>query len=59
MNDKTSVLIVYLDITVHLVMHMLTDSVQLGTTVQTRLGTPMLTHALLGLTLKNKEHKAN
>ena len=57
MNDKTNVLTVYQVTTVRLVISLVTDCVQLGTTVQTKLQVLIIIPVQLEHTLKNKEHK--
>lgn len=59
MNDKTSVVIVYLATIVKLVINMEINCVQVVIIVHLKQEPPMLTPALLGVTLKNKEHKAS
>ena len=57
MNDKTSALIAYLGTIVQLVINMVIDCVQVVIIVHSKQKPLMLTPALLGHTLKNKEHK--
>lgn len=57
MNEKTSALIVYLATIVKKVINMEINCVQVVIFVHLKQEPPMLTPALLGVTLKNKEHK--
>lgn len=57
MNEKTSALLAYLGTIVQLVIQLVTDCVHVVIIVHTVPEILTLTPALLGLTLKNKEHK--
>lgn len=57
MNDKTSAVIAYLATIVKLVINMEIHCVQVVIIVHLKQEPLMITPALLGLTLKNKEHK--
>lgn len=59
MNDKNSALIVYLATIVKKVINMEINCVQVVIFVYLKQEPLMLTPALLGVTLKNKEHKAS
>ena len=57
MNDKTSAMIVYLATIVKLVINMEINFVQVDIIVHLKQEPLMISHALLVLILKNKEHK--